>query len=104
MSWPALPFDAWRATRDTLHAAHAGARQACGGARSARAAASACGSAVEYARLGDDAAAGARWLGRTRTRGRARSARPADRLYEREPPPLPALHPKKLDSAMRKPA
>ena len=58
--------------RDLRHAAraHAGARQARGDARPARAAAPARRAAADRARLGDAAAAGARRLGRARRRAR----------------------------------
>ena len=77
MSWPALPFDAWRATCDTLHA-HA---QVLGKLAVALAPPEPqlqhARSAAERARLGDPSAAGARRL--RRARGRARSAQPRSR-------------------------
>ena len=59
--------------RDLRHAAcaHAGARQAGGGACAARAAAPARGAAAHRARLGDASAARARRLGRARRRARS---------------------------------
>ena len=71
--------------RDLRHAAraHAGPRQARGGARAARAAAPARGAAADRARLGDRSAAGARRLGGARGRARPAHARGARRAQRR---------------------
>ena len=75
--WPALPYEEWRATRDTLHAHTQVLGKLAARAGASRAAASARRAAPHRAGLGDAPAAGARRLGRARRR--AGPARPRGR-------------------------